>query len=132
MTKPTPAGGARGRHPSLGSRTNDLFAHPSEQVFANLLSLYGHAWSYEPVEFPLAWNESGRPVRAFRPDFYLHDHDLFIELTVLDQRLVTRKNQKIRKFRVLYPEVRLLVVYRKDFLALIKQHDLGTLPDVAA
>jgi hypoxanthine phosphoribosyltransferase len=96
------------------------------------LSLYGFTWSYEPVEFPLAWNNLGQPVKAFRPDFYLHDEDLFIELTVLDQRLVTRKNQKVRNFRALYPEVRLLVVYRKDFLALLKQHDLGSLPDLAA
>jgi len=101
-------------------------------MFAALLDLYGHAWSYEPVEFPLAWNDQGQPVRAFRPDFYLHEHGLFIELTVLEQRLVTKKNQKIRAFRALYPELRLLVVYQRDFLALMRQHDLGTLDGLAA
>ena len=32
-------------------------------------------------------------------------HRLFIELTVLEQRLVTQKNQKMRQFRTLYPEL---------------------------
>jgi hypoxanthine phosphoribosyltransferase len=108
------------------------FAHPSERLFSRLLTLYGYRWSYEPVEFPLAWNESGQPSRAFRPDFFLPDERLFIELTVLEQRLVTKKNQKIREFRTLYPEVRLLVVYQRDFVELLKRHDLGTLADLAA
>lgn len=123
---------SRSRHPSFGQIPSDQFAHPSERLFATLLDLYGHPWSYEPVEFPLAWNEHGQPVRAFRPDFYLHEHGLFIELTVLEQRLVTKKNKKIREFRSLYPEMRLLVVYQRDFLALMDQHDLGNLDDLAA
>ena len=110
----------------------DQFAHPSERAFARLLNLYGFAWAYEPVEFPLAWNELGQPVRGFRPDFYLPDRHLFIELTVLEQRLVTKKNQKVRQFRTLYPEIELLVVYQRDFVKLLKQHGLGTLAGLAA
>lgn len=132
MTNLPLGGGPRVNHPSSADISGSSFAHPSEQLFANLLSLYGHRWSYEPVEFPLAWNEGGQPIRAFRPDFYLHEKNLFIELTVLEQRLVTKKNQKIRRFRILYPEVRLLVVYQRDFVQLLKQHDLGSLGDLAA
>jgi len=132
VTNPLPDGDPRGGHPSSVSLDAYTFAHPSERLFANLLTLYGHRWSYEPVEFPLAWDERGRPVRAFRPDFYLHEHGLFIELTVLEQRLVTKKNQKIRCFRVLYPELELLVVYQRDFASLMRQHDLGSLGDLAA
>lgn len=132
MTISPQVGDSRSRHPSVGRVPRDSFAHPSERMFAALLDLYGHPWLYEPVEFPLAWNDRGQPVRAFRPDFYLHDHGLFIELTVLEQRLVTKKNQKIRAFRALYPELRLLVVYQRDFLALMRRHDLGTLDDLAA
>ena len=54
------------------------------------------------------------------------------ELTVLEQRLVTRKNQKIREFRILYPEVDLVVVYQRDFVRLLSSHALGTLADFAA
>jgi len=125
-------GDARVRHPSLRGDADDSFAHPSELLFARLLNLYGIAWHYEPLEFPLAWSEDGHPVRGFRPDFYLPSLSLFIELTVLEQRLVTKKNQKIREFRSLYPEVALLVVYQRDFLELLKQHDLGSLGDFAA
>ncbi len=132
MTDPSPIDASRRRHPSLEPVPQDQFAHPSERAFARLLNLYGFAWSYEPVEFPLEWNELGVPVRAFRPDFYLPERHLFIELTVLEQRLVTKKNQKVRMFRALYPEVELLVVYQRDFVALLEQHGLGTLATFAA
>ena len=132
MTDPSPIDASRRRHPSLEPVPQDQFANPSERAFARLLNLYGFAWSYEPVEFPLEWNELGVPVKAFRPDFYLPEKRLFIELTVLEQRLVTKKNQKVRKFRALYPEVDLLVVYQRDFVALLEQHGLGTLATFAA
>lgn len=132
MTDPLPIDASRRRHPSLEPVPQDQFAHPSERAFARLLNLYGFAWSYEPVEFPLEWNELGVPVRAFRPDFYLPERHLFIELTVLEQRLVTKKNQKVRMFRALYPEVELLMVYQRDFVALLEQHGLGTLATFAA
>ena len=122
----------RRRHPSTSTKPVDRFAHESERVFAQILSLYGHTWSYEPVEFPLEWNESGVPIRAFRPDFYVAERRTFIELTVLEQRLVTKKNQKIRRFRMLYPEVELVVVYQRDFAALLKRHRLGSIGDLAA
>lgn len=123
---------ARRRHPSLAPASQQSFAHPSERVFSQLLTLYGHQWIYEPLEFPLAWNEHGVPVRGFRPDFYLPDHHLFIELTVLAQRLVTKKNRKVRRFRDLYPEIPLLVVYQRDFHALLRQHDLDIVDKRAA
>ncbi len=132
MTIPSSFDESRRRHPSLAAPVTDRFAHPSEKAFAHLLTLYGHSWSYEPLEFPLAWNDAGQPVRAFRPDFYLPERRLFIELTVLEQRLVTKKNQKVRQFRTLYPEVDLLVVYQRDFVALIAQHGLGTIANLAA
>ena len=132
MTSNEPLDDVRRRHPSQVESPTDGFAHPSERTFAQLLTLYGFDWSYEPLEFPLAWIGSGQPVRAFRPDFYLHERNLFIELTVLEQRLVTKKNRKVREFRALYPEVELLVVYQRDFRALLAQHGLGTIDDLAA
>ena len=112
----------RRRHPSSITTKSSNFAHPSEKTFASFLSLYGHKWEYEPIEFALAWNENGQPTRGFRPDFYLPELNVFIELTVLEQRLVTKKNAKIRAFRALYPEVELVVVYRKDFNDIVLKH----------
>jgi hypothetical protein len=132
VSEPSPIDDSRRRHPSVVDSPKERFAHPSERAFARLLTLYGHEWSYEPVEFPLAWNDEGQPVKAFRPDFYLPGHRLFIELTVLEQRLVTKKNQKVRQFRALYPELALLVVYQRDFIALLEQHGMGKIVNLAA
>lgn len=132
MTFPSMSDDYRRRHPSLAPASPQSFAHPSERLFSQLLTLYGHEWIYEPLEFPLAWNEHGVPVRGFRPDFYLPDQHLFIELTVLAQRLVTKKNRKVRRFRDLYPEVPLMVVYQRDYEAILRRHDLGNVDGRAA
>jgi hypothetical protein len=132
VSSPTRSDDARRRHPSVVRTSPGSFAHPSERLFSQLLTLYGHEWIYEPIEFPLDWDEKGTPTRGFRPDFYLPERHLFIELTVLDQRLVTKKNQKVRRFRHLYPEVSLLVVYQRDFLDLLRHHDLRMVDGQAA
>jgi hypothetical protein len=115
---------ARERHPSARRVQTISFAHPSERMFATLLDLYGVQWRYEPFEFPLAWGDDGSPIKAFRPDFYLPEHSLLVELTVADQRLVTRKNAKVRRMRELYPELRIAVVYQRDLAALLQRHGL--------
>ncbi|HEY1832039.1 MAG TPA: hypothetical protein VGG38_17530 [Acidimicrobiales bacterium] len=117
-----PVDDRRARHPSVAPAGQVRFAHPSEQVFAALLDLAGERWEYEPVEFPLRWDEQGSPTSGFRPDFYLPDRGVFIELTTADQRLVTRKNGKVRRMRELYPEVPIAIVYQRDFAALLASH----------
>ena len=72
------------------------FAHPSERDFARVLDFYGVEWRYEPRTFVLREDDDGNPLEAFSPDFYLAELDLYIELTTLQQRLVTKKNRKIR------------------------------------
>lgn len=124
MTSSTLSDGGRRRHPTSVPTLERSFAHPSEKLFAQLLTMYGHEWIYEPLEFPLFWNERGVPTGGFRPDFFLPALGLFIELTVLEQRLVTKKNRKVRRFRELYPEIPILVVYQRDYHALLRHHDL--------
>ena len=62
----------------------------------------------------LSWDEGGRPTSGFRPDFYLPDYDLFLELTTLRQGLVTRKNAKLRRLCELYPDLNIRMLYRRD------------------
>jgi hypothetical protein len=100
------------------------FAHNSERQFAKLLDFYGVRWEYEPREFVLEWTRRGEPAAAFRPDFYLPDHDLFIEITTLNQKLVTKKNRKARRLRELYPEVNVKVLYQRDYLNLLVKYGL--------
>jgi hypothetical protein len=102
----------------VGGAATVRFAHNAERQFAALLDFYGVRWAYEPRTFVLERHPDGRPRCAFTPDFHLPDFDLFIELTTLRQELVTRKNAKVRQLRALHPEVRVKVLYRRDYLHL--------------
>ncbi|MBI4734570.1 MAG: cytidylate kinase-like family protein [candidate division NC10 bacterium] len=109
------------------------FVHPSEAELARVLDFYRIRWEYEPKSFPLGWDEAGNVSEAFTPDFYLPDLDLFLELTTLKQSLVTDKNRKIRKFRELYPDIRLKVFYGRDFRSLVQKYGLpATAPGTAS
>ena len=96
-----------------------LFAHPSEKDFADLLSFYEIEWLYEAVCFPLIRGPQGNVTESFTPDFYLPEYSVFVEVTTARQKLVTRKNRKIRLFRALYPELSLVIIYKKHFQSLL-------------
>jgi hypothetical protein len=100
------------------------FAHNSERQFARLLDFYRVEWEYEPTAFPIEWDATGHAVQHFRPDFYLPRFGLYIEITTLNQRLVTKKNRKVRRLRELYPDVRIKVLYQRDYLSLLAKYGL--------
>lgn len=100
------------------------FAHNSERQFAKLLDFYNIAWEYEPRTFTLEWDREGRPAQAFTPDFYLPAYDTYIEVTTLNQKLVTKKNRKARRLREQYPEVSIRVLYQRDYLHLLVKYGL--------
>jgi hypothetical protein len=98
---------------------NIIFAHESEKEFARILDFYRIKWEYEPRTFTLEWDDEGNAVKSFTPDFYLPELDLYIELTTLNQKLVTRKNRKLKKLKELYPEVNAKLFYKKDYNSLL-------------
>jgi hypothetical protein len=100
------------------------FAHNAEEQLARLLDFYGVRWEYEPHTFELAWDDDGRPTQAFTPDFHLPDHGLYLEVTTLRQELVTKKNRKVRRLAELHPEVRVKVLYQRDYLGLLVKYGL--------
>ena len=100
------------------------FAHNSERQFAKLLDFYGIVWEYEPRTFTLETDRNGRPVQAFTPDFYLPAYDLYIEITTLNQKLVTKKNRKARRLVEQHPEIRVRVLYQRDYLHLLVKYGL--------
>jgi len=100
------------------------FAHPSEQIFANLLDFYRIPWEYEPRSFPIQWDREGKVSEAFTPDFYLPEFELYVELTTMKQSLVTKKNRKVKLLRELYPHINIQVFYQKDFENLIFKYGL--------
>jgi hypoxanthine phosphoribosyltransferase len=100
--------------------TRVSFVHPSELEFARFLDYYRIRWTYEPVAFPIAW-EGDRITEMFAPDFYLPEHDLYVEITTMKQSLVTPKNRKVRRMRELYPDIKVRLLYRKDYEQLLAQ-----------
>ena len=100
------------------------FQNDAELECAKILDYYRLPWQYEPRTFVLEQDEGGRVVEAFTPDFYLPEQDLYLEVTVMKQSLVTRKNRKLRKLRQLYPEVRIKLFYERDFMRLAARFGL--------
>lgn len=95
-----------------------------------LLDFYGVEWDYEPTAFPVTWDRDGHPSQHFTPDFYLPEDDLYIEITTMSQKLVTKKNAKVRRLRELYPDVRIKILYQRDFLNLVHKYGLEQPPNV--
>jgi hypoxanthine phosphoribosyltransferase len=103
------------------------FAHASEAEFARILDFYQVAWEYEPQVFPILWDLDGNVLESFAPDFFLPELDLYIELTTLQQRLVRKKNRKVRRLRELYPNLRIKLFYARDFRALMLKYGRSAL-----
>jgi hypoxanthine phosphoribosyltransferase len=95
------------------------FAHASEAEMARILDFYRIRWEYEPHTFPILWNLDGTVVESFSPDFWLPDLELYLEMTTLRQKLVRKKNRKLRRIRELYPDIRVKLFYARDFRALM-------------
>jgi hypothetical protein len=100
------------------------FVHPIEEEFAKLLNYYGIEWQYEPRTFVLIADEEGRVTEAFSPDFYLPGEDLYVELTTMRPKLITRKNRKIRRMRELYPEINIKLFKRQDLRNMMIKYGL--------
>jgi hypothetical protein len=105
------------------------FAHASEAELARILDFYAVRWEYEPHTFPILWNLDGAVVESFSPDFFLPDLDLYLELTTLKQRLVRKKNRKLRRLREIYPDLRIKLFYARDFRALMLKYGKVALVD---
>ena len=89
---------------------------------ARILDFYAVRWQYEPHTFPILWNLEGDVVESFSPDFFLPDLDLYLEMTTLRQRLVRKKNRKLRRLRELYPSINIKLFYARDFRALMLKY----------
>ena len=98
---------------------NISFKNETEEEFARILNLYNIEWLYEPKTFPVEWDAEGNVTMAISPDFYLPRFNLYLELTTMDQKYVTKKNKKMRLVKELYPGTNIRIVYKKDFNELV-------------
>ena len=106
----------------IGCPVTTSFAHASEAEMARILDFYAVRWEYEPHTFPILWNLEGDVVESFSPDFYLPDLDCYLEMTTLRQKLVRKKNRKLRRLRELYPDLNVKLFYARDFRALMLKY----------
>jgi hypothetical protein len=107
----------------LGSEAPQ-FQNEAEFECAKILDYYGIPWLYEPRTFELETDDEGRILEAFAPDFYLPEQDLYLEITVMKQSLVTRKNRKLRKLKERYPDVNIKLFYKRDIERLGQRYGL--------
>lgn len=108
----------------MESDSDRSFGHESEKEFAKVLDMHHIKWEYEPTEFPLEWDPEGKVTMAFRPDFYLSEHDTYVELTTMKRKYTTEKNKKVRLVQELYPHINIKIVYKKDFEQLAEKFEL--------
>ena len=90
------------------------FVHHIEEEFARILDYYGIEWEYEPHTFALTTDDDGNVIQAFSPDFYLPQQELYVELTTMRPKLITKKNRKIRRMKELYPHINVKLFKRSD------------------
>ena len=100
------------------------FANGSSWSARKILDCYGVPWEYEPRTFVLERDEDGRVTSAFTPDFYLPEQELYVEVTVMRQSLVTRKNRKLRELRAPLPGGAVKLFYRRDIERLAQRYRL--------
>lgn len=88
------------------------------------MDFYQIEWDYEPTAFDIDWDVTGVVTHRFAPDFYLPEFDIYIEITTLNQKLVTKKNRKVRRLTALYPDVRCKILYQRDYLNFLIKYGL--------
>jgi hypothetical protein len=49
---------------------------------------------------------------------------MFIEITTMNQKLVTKKNKKVRQLKAIYPDTKCKVFYQRDYLHLVVKYGL--------
>ena len=107
------------------------FAHPSEKIFSEHLDLFDIEWIYEPVSFPLEWG-SGSIKKMFTPDFYLPTLNLFVEITTMNQNLITKKRKKLKMAKKLYPNLNFKLFNEKDFYNILSKNNSEIIQETIA
>lgn len=111
--KPTSPKASRGKAGIRKDISDKIYFHSRwEANYARLQNYLGVKWEYEPKIFDLG-------TQNYTPDFYLPEKDLYIEIkNFLWKYSVVRD----RKFRKLYPKIRLKMILKEDYLKLEKKY----------
>lgn len=86
--------------------TNTVFYSTWEANIARVFNLIDIKWKYAPKIFDLVEH-------TYRPDFYLPDHDMFIEVKNFMGAYSLRRDFLFRKK---YPNIKLELILKNDYL----------------
>ena len=101
------------------------FQNEAELECAKILDYYAVPWAVRAADVrPRSRRRTAGTTEAFTPDFYLPEQDLYLEVTVMKQSLVTRKNRKLQKVRERYPDVNVKLFYKRDLERLAQRYRL--------
>lgn len=114
-----------GREPALMAIR---FAHPVEEALARLFDEHGIAWRYEPHTFVLERDADGEVREAFTPDFFLPELGVYVECTVMRQKLTSRKRRKARLARE-RTGATVEILFKRDFERLARRWGLTELAE---
>ena len=74
--------------------------------------------------FTLEWRSRRQAGAGVHARLLPAAYDVYIEITTLNQKLVTKKNRKARRLRELHPDVQIRVLYQRDYLHLLVKYGL--------
>lgn len=111
--KPTSPKASKGKGGIRVDIDNNIYFYSRwEANFARLLNSFNIKWEYQPKTFDLI-------TQKYTPDFYLPDCKTYIEIKNF---LWKYSEIRDRKFRELYPETRLILFLKDNYLILEKQY----------
>jgi hypothetical protein len=84
-----------------------MFAHETEEKFADILDELNLEWEYEPTVFVIL-EKDGIIKKAFKPDFYIPELDLYVEISTCSNR--RRKRRKVEQAQEKHPDANIILL----------------------
>lgn len=109
-TSPKAAKGRSGIRPDIDPLV--CFYSTWEANFARILNYVGINWEFGKRSFDLK-------TQTYTPDFYLPNHNVYIEIKNFLGEYSDRRDRLFRKF---YPQLRLILIVKEGYLELSKQY----------
>lgn len=103
------------------------FAHELEERFAEILDYFELEYEYEPTTFILKTTANGEIKQGFTPDFFIPEHNIYVEITAMNGSSCNKKRRKIEAIDELYG-IKAILFHRKrieDILTKFKNHALS-------
>lgn len=96
-----------------------MFAHESEEMFADVLDELELEWEYEPTVFIIK-EKNGIIKKAFKPDFYIPELDLYVEISTCTNR--RRKRRKVEQAQEKHPDANIMLLLSEQLKEIFTEY----------